>query len=46
MKMYENGDYREMTAEEIAALEQEESQPTLEERLAALEALLAEKEGM
>jgi len=46
MRKYENGEYKDMTAEEIVALQQEESQPTLEERLAALEALLAEKEEM
>ena len=48
MRILENGVYRDATAEEIAALEQEATQeptvePSLEERLAALEALLAEK---
>ena len=43
MLKYENGEYKEMTAEEIDALQQEEAQPTLEERLAQLEALLSEK---
>ena len=40
MLKYENGECKEMTAEEVAALQQEESQPALEERLAQLEALM------
>jgi hypothetical protein len=43
MLKYENGEYKDMTAEEIAALQQEDVQPSLEERLAMLEALLAER---
>lgn len=47
MRKYENGEYKDMTAEEIAIiLQQEEVQPSLEERLAMLEALLAEKGAM
>ena len=48
MKRCENGNYIEMTPEEVAALQQQEAQPaeqTVEERLAALEMRLAEKEG-
>ncbi len=48
MKRYENGKYIEMTAEEVSALQQQAPQPTnetLEERLAMLEALLAERGG-
>ena len=46
MKIYENGIYRDMTAEEIAAWEQSMSstpapEPTQEERIAALEEQLA-----
>lgn len=47
MRVMENGVYRDATAEEIAArAEQEEPvvEPSIEERLAALEALFAEKE--
>ena len=44
MLKYENGEYKDMTAEEIAAIQQqEEDQPSLEERLAQLEALIAER---
>ena len=44
MKKYENGEYKEMTAEEIAAIQQqEEEQPSLEERLEQLEARLSER---
>lgn len=46
MKRYENGQCIEMTPEEIAELHQQEAQPTeetLAERLAALEALVAER---
>ena len=46
MLKYEKGEYKEMTAEEIAAIQRQEEVPqeqTLEERLALLEALLAEK---
>lgn len=44
MLKYENGEYKEMTAEEIAVIQQqEEEQPSLEERLAQLESLLAER---
>ena len=46
MLKYENGQYLEMTPEEIAAIqqqEQEERQPSLEERVALIEALLTEK---
>ena len=43
MLKYDNGEYKEMTAEEIAALQQEQAQPSLEERLAQLEALLSKK---
>jgi len=51
MKKCVNGEYIEMTAEEIAELYGDEetgpknTTPTVEERLAALEARLAEKEG-
>lgn len=46
MRKYENGEYKDMTAEEVTVIQQQvESQPTVEERLAALEALLAEKEA-
>ncbi len=48
MRKYENGEYKDMTAEEIAALihrEEPTAQPTMEERLAQLEALLAGKEA-
>ena len=46
MKKYINGEYIEMTAEEIAALEQSiadapATEPTTEERIAALEEELA-----
>ena len=42
MRKYENGEYKDMTAEEIAIIQQQEDvQPSLEERLAQLEALLA-----
>lgn len=44
MLKYQDGKYLEMTAEEIAAIQQQEDvQPSLEERFAMLEALLAEK---
>ena len=46
MRVMENGVCRDMTAEEIAEFQQQEAQPTepsLEERLAQLEALLAER---
>lgn len=46
MKRYENGNYIEMTLAEIADLQQQAAEPneeTLQERLAALEALLAER---
>ena len=46
MRKYENGEYKDMTAEEIAIIQQQEDvQPeqTLEERLAQLEALFAER---
>ena len=46
MKRYENGRYIEMTADEVASLQLQEAEPapeTLEERLAAVEALLAER---
>lgn len=48
MRIMEDGIYRDMTAEEIAIIEQQEepkAEPSLEERLAQLEALLAEKEA-
>lgn len=46
MLKYQDGKYLEMTAEEVADLNQmEEVQPSLEERIAILEALLAEKEA-
>lgn len=45
MLKYQDGEYVEMTDEEIEALEgfDEPAIPTLEERLAQLEALLAER---
>lgn len=46
MKVLENGVYRELTPEEIADYDfkkQEFQEPTLEERLAALEAALLEQ---
>lgn len=44
MRKYENGEYKDMTAEEIAVIQQqEEEQPSLEERLAQFEALIAER---
>lgn len=46
MLKYENGEYKEMTAEEIAELQQQEEQvvvPTLEDRLMALEAVMLEQ---
>ena len=46
MKKYVNGEYIEMTAEEIEAMQAEmpaEQQPTYEERLAALEAAMLEQ---
>ena len=47
MKKCVNGEYIEMTAEEIDAMRAEEvvAEPTIEERLAAIEALLAERRG-
>ncbi len=43
MRIYDNGIYRDMTAEEIAAMNQptEPAEPTPEERLAALETTLS-----
>ena len=46
MQKYVDGMYVDMTEEEIASLQQHETQnteKTIEERLAALEALLAER---
>ena len=45
MKKYVDGKYIEMTLDEIAELQQKEqpAEQTLEERLAALEALVAER---
>lgn len=46
MRIMENGIYRDMTEEEIAALETQEEltpKPTMEERLAALEAAMLEQ---
>ena len=46
MRIMENGVYRDMTAEEEAAFAMQNKElppPSLEERLAQLEALLAEK---
>ena len=46
MLKYENGEYKKMTAEEIAALDiQEEptTEPTMEERLEALESAMLEQ---
>lgn len=46
MRVMENGVYRDMTAEEIAELQQQEEQPmvpTLEERLVALESAMLEQ---
>lgn len=46
MKKYVDGMYVAMTEEEIASLQQQETpktEKTIEERLAALEALLAER---
>lgn len=45
MRIIENGVCRDATPEEIAMMQAEEykAEPTVEERLAALEALLAEK---
>lgn len=44
MRKYENGEYKDMSAEEVAAIQQqEEEQPSLEERLEQLEALIAER---
>ena len=44
MKKYENGQYLAMTAEEMAALgAAEPPQPTVDERLAALEAAMLEQ---
>ena len=47
MRIYENGIYRDMTAEEIAAWEEMKeqqalSEPTIEERLEAAEAAILE----
>lgn len=46
MRVMENGVYRDMTAEEIAELQQAEpaaNEPTLEERLEALESAMLEQ---
>lgn len=44
MKKYVDGKYIEMTPEEIAELQQEDAtEPTMEERLAALEAAMLEQ---
>lgn len=45
MNVYENGSYREMTAEELSIMEHESSNapvpmPTAEERISALEAAM------
>ena len=47
MRVMENGVYRDMTAEEMAALQNEQEEqvvtPTLEERLEALESAMLEQ---
>lgn len=46
MRIYENGTYRDLTTEEIAAMdvsEESATEPTMEERLAALEAAMHEQ---
>lgn len=45
MRKYEDGEYKDMTAEEVSALQQEALPPSIEERLLQLEALLSKKEA-